>query len=84
MECSGIGRIERENMGKGRKDKARHILRTGEGQDAKSGRYQYRWTEGGKRRKVTAATLEELREKEEKINKALLMISLSIAPIFPV
>ena len=46
----------------------RHVrLRTGEGQ-LESGTYVYRWTDQiGKRRAVYAATLDQLREKEEEI-----------------
>lgn len=52
-----------------RKDKDRIVLRTGEGQRP-NGTYEYRWTErGGKRRRVYAKTLEELREKEKDIQK---------------
>ena len=52
-----------------RKDKDRIVLRTGEGQRP-NGTYEYRWTErGGKRRRVYAKTLEELREKEKEIQK---------------
>ena len=55
--------------GQKRKDKDRIVLRTGEGQRP-NGTYEYRWTDGtGKRRRVYAKTLEELREKEQQIEK---------------
>ena len=51
--------------GQKRKDKDRIVLRTGEGQRP-NGTYEYRWTDKtGKRRRVYAKTLEELREKEK-------------------
>ena len=53
-----------------RKDKKGRVLRTGESQ-RKDLTYQYRYQDGtGKRRTVYAPTLEELRAKEEEINKA--------------
>ncbi len=52
-----------------RKDKDRIVLRTGEGQRP-NGTYEYRWTDkNGKRLRVYAKTLEELREKEKTIEK---------------
>lgn len=52
-----------------RKDKDRIVLRTGEGQRP-NGTYEYRWTDwSGKRQRVYAKTLTELREKEEIIQK---------------
>ena len=52
-----------------RKDKDRIVLRTGEGQRP-NGTYEYRWTDKtGKRRRVYAKTLEELREKEKEIER---------------
>ena len=53
-----------------RKDKKGRVLRTGESQ-RKDLTYQYRYQDGtGKRRTVYAPTLEELRAKEDEINKA--------------
>lgn len=55
--------------GQKRKDKDRIVLRTGEGQRP-NGTYEYRWTDKtGKRRRVYAKTLEELREKEKEIER---------------
>ena len=55
--------------GQKRKDKDRIVLRTGEGQRP-DGTYEYRWTDKtGKRRRVYAKTLEELRDKEKEIEK---------------
>ena len=55
--------------GQKRKDKDRIVLRTGEGQRP-NGTYEYRWTDKtGKRRRVYAKTLEELRDKEKEIEK---------------
>lgn len=55
--------------GQKRKDKDRIVLKKGEGQRP-NGTYEFRWTDGeGKRRCVYAKTLEELREKEEGINR---------------
>ena len=52
-----------------RKDKSRVVLRKGEYQRA-NGTYNYSWTDGnGKRHFVYAKTLEELRIKEEQIEK---------------
>lgn len=52
-----------------RKDKKGRVLRTGESQ-RKDLTYQYRYQDGtGKRCTVYAPTLEELRAKEEEINK---------------
>ena len=53
-----------------RKDKKGRVLRTGESQ-RKDLNYQYRYQDvTGKRRTVYAPTLEELRAKEDEINKA--------------
>ncbi|MCI7182240.1 MAG: site-specific integrase [Lachnospiraceae bacterium] len=55
--------------GQKRKDKDRIVLRTGEGQRP-NGTYEYRWTDKtGKRRRVYAKTLDELREKEKEIER---------------
>ena len=54
---------------KKRKDRKGNLLRTGETQ-RNDGRYQYRYTESGKRFAVYADTLAELRTKEDRINKA--------------
>ncbi len=55
--------------GQKRKDKDRIVLRIGEGQRP-NGTYEYRWTDKtGKRRRVYAKTLEELREKEKEIER---------------
>lgn len=55
-------------MGK-RYDRKHRLLRTGETERA-DGYYTYRWTSrNGKRHSVTAGTLEELREKEEEIQR---------------
>lgn len=55
-------------MGK-RYDKKHRLLKTGETERADS-YYTYRWTSrDGKRHSVTTSTLEELREKEEEIQK---------------
>ena len=52
-----------------RKDKSRVVLRSGEVQRT-NGSYQYSWMDGsGKRRYVYAKTLEELRIKEEQIER---------------
>ena len=52
-----------------RKDKARVVLRKGESQ-RKDGKYDFRWTfPDGKRHSIYAATLEELREKENDIQR---------------
>lgn len=51
-----------------RKDKSRVVLRKGEVQRA-NGSYHYCWTSKGKRHFVYAKTLEELREKEDGIQK---------------
>lgn len=52
-----------------RKDKDRIVLRTGEGQRP-NGTYEYRWTDRhGKRQRIYAKTLAELREKEELVKK---------------
>lgn len=56
-------------QGNKRFDKKHRLLRKGEVQRP-DGYYTYRWTtRNGKRRSVTAGTLEELREKEEEIIK---------------
>ena len=55
--------------GNKRKDKDRVVLKTGEGQRP-NGTYEYRWTnQDGKRCRVYAKTLVELREKEKEIEK---------------
>lgn len=52
-----------------RKDKARVVLRKGESQ-RKDGKYDFRWTSpDGKRHSIYAVTLEELREKENDIQR---------------
>ena len=52
-----------------RKDKARVVLRKGESQ-RKDGKCDFRWTSpDGKRHSIYAATLEELREKENDIQR---------------
>lgn len=52
-----------------RRDKSRVVLRTGESQRA-DGTYHYSWTDANrKRRYVYAKTLDELRYKEEQIDK---------------
>ncbi len=54
-------------MAKKRYDSKHRLLKTGEVQRA-DGYYTYRWTaKNGKRHGITATTLDELREKEEKI-----------------
>ena len=57
------------NQNTKRKDKARVVLRKGESQ-RKDGKYDFRWTfPDGKRHSIYAATLEELREKENDIQR---------------
>ena len=57
------------NQNTKRKDKARVVLRKGESQ-RKDGKYDVRWTSpDGKRHSIYAATLEELREKENDIQR---------------
>ena len=57
------------NQNTKRKDKARVVLRKGESQ-RKDGKYDFRWTSpDGKRHSIYAATLEELREKENDIQR---------------
>ena len=52
-----------------RYDKKHRLLRTGETERA-DGYFTYRWTSrDGKRHSITTSTLEELREKEEKIHR---------------
>lgn len=52
-----------------RKDKNRRVLKEGESQ-RKDGTYDYRWrTSDGKRHSIYAKTLEELREKEDAIQR---------------
>lgn len=52
-----------------RKDKTRVVLKTGEGQRT-NGTYFFRWTDKrGERHSVYAKTLDELRYKEEQIEK---------------
>lgn len=53
---------------KKRKDTKGRALNEGESQRP-TGTYQYKWTEGGKRHTISAKTLQELREAEEKLNK---------------
>ena len=53
---------------KKRKDSKGRALNEGESQRP-TGTYQYKWTEGGKRHTISAKTLQELREAEEKLNK---------------
>ena len=56
-------------MAEKRRDKSRVVLRTGEVQ-RKDGTYQYSWQDGQlKRRFVYAKTLNDLREKEKRIQK---------------
>jgi len=58
-------------MGK-RKDSKGRVLKQGEGQRP-NGTYEYRYTDGkGKRQRVYAKTLEELRQKETEIQKDIL------------
>lgn len=55
-----------------RYDKKHRLLRTGETERA-DGYYVYRWTSrNGKRHSITASTLEELRKKEETVNRDVL------------
>ena len=57
------------NQNTKRKDKARVVLRKGESQ-RKDGKYDFRWTSpDGKRHSIYAPTLEELREKENDIQR---------------
>ena len=57
------------NQNTKRKDKARVVLRKGESQ-RKDGKYDFRWTSpDGKRHSIYAATLEELRKKENDIQR---------------
>lgn len=52
-----------------RKDKDRVVFRQGEGHRP-NGTYEYRWTDSsGKRRRIYAKTLEQLRDKEKDIQK---------------
>ena len=54
-----------------RRDSNRIVLRSGEGQRP-NGSYEYRWTDADhKRQRVYAKTLDELRQKEEEIQKNL-------------
>ena len=56
-------------MAEKRKDNKKRVLKEVEYQRA-NGSYEFRWrTEGGKRHYIYAATLEELREKEETIHR---------------
>ena len=56
-----------ENMSNKRKDNNKRVLKEGEYQRS-SGTYEYKWRDKiGNRRSVSAATLEELREKENDI-----------------
>lgn len=55
-------------MAEKRKDHKNRVLRTGESQ-RKDLTYMYRFNDAnGKRRTIYASTLQELREKEQKIN----------------
>lgn len=61
--------LRRKSVMAKRYDKKHRLLRTGEIERA-DGYYTYRWSSrDGKRHSVTASTLEELREKEAKIQK---------------
>lgn len=51
-----------------RTDSKGRVLRVGESQDT-DGRYRYKWTSGGERHAISAATLTELRQQEEKIRR---------------
>lgn len=56
-------------MAERRKDSNRRVLKEGESQ-RKDGTYDYRWrTAGGKRHSIYAKTLDELREKEEALQR---------------
>ena len=56
-----------------RKDNKGRVLKDGESYRKNDGLYMYRWTDKLKKRHtIYASTLEELREKEEKITKDLL------------
>ena len=55
-----------------RKDNRGRVLRVGEGQRPDL-TYQFRWSEGGKRRTLYARTLEELRQKEDEVARQRLM-----------
>lgn len=57
-------------MAEKRKDSKGRVLRTGESERA-DGRYQYRFTQHGKRYTLYANTLKELREKEDELQTAL-------------
>ena len=62
-------RIQEETMATKRKDKSRVVLKTGEVQ-RKDGTYQFSWQDSQmKRRFVYARTLDDLREKEKRIQK---------------
>lgn len=57
-------------MSEKRKDSQGRVLKTGESQ-RKDGVYQYRYTQNGKRYTIYAPSLKELREKEDKVQKAI-------------
>lgn len=64
---------ERRNDMQRRKDNKGRVLKDGESYRKNDGLYMYRWTDKLKKRHtIYASTLEELREKEEKITKDLL------------
>lgn len=68
-DCPFVLWIGNRRMIKRRRDKSRVVLRTGESQRA-DGTYHYSWTDANrKRRYVYAKTLDELRYKEEQIEK---------------
>lgn len=56
-------------MAEKRKDSKGRVLKTGESERA-DGRYQYRFTQNGKRHTLYANTLKELREKEDEAQKS--------------
>ncbi len=56
-------------MAEKRKDSKGRILKTGE-TERSDGRYQYRFTQNGRRYTLYASTLKELREKEDGVQKA--------------
>lgn len=53
-------------MAEKRKDNKKRVLKEGEYQRA-NGSYEFRWRVDGKRQYLYAATLEDLREKEEPV-----------------
>lgn len=54
-----------------RTDSNRTVLRKGEGQRSDNGLYYYRYSENGTRKTIYAATLDELREEEKKIQQCM-------------